>query len=112
VQRKNLNPIDKAEAFDQLRKEFNLLEKEIAQVAGISREAVANSLRLLALPPDIINALKKEKITEGHAKSLLSVRDENLQRQIFNEILENNYSVRDVEKRPRLEKFINELPLK
>ncbi|HOS87873.1 MAG TPA: ParB/RepB/Spo0J family partition protein [Candidatus Pacearchaeota archaeon] len=98
VQRKNLNPIDKAEAFDQLRKEFNLLEKEIAQVAGISREAVANSLRLLALPPDIINALKKEKITEGHAKSLLSVRDENLQRQIFNEILENNYSVRDVEK--------------
>lgn len=98
VQRRNLNPIDKAEAFEQLRKEFNLLEKEIAQVAGVSREVVANSLRILTLPKDIIEALKKEKISEGHAKALLAVRDESLQKQIFNEILENNYSVRDVEK--------------
>lgn len=98
VQRRNLNPIDKAEAFEQLRKEFNLLEKEIAQVAGVSREVVANSLRILTLPKDIVEALKKEKISEGHAKALLAVRDESLQKQIFHEILENNYSVRDVEK--------------
>lgn len=98
VQRRNLNPIDKAEAYDQLRVEFNLLEKEIAQVAGVSREAVANSLRILTLPREIVEALKKEKITEGHAKALLTVKEESIQKQIFQEILENNYSVRETEK--------------
>ncbi len=106
VQRKNLNPIDKAEAYEQLRKEFNLLEKEIAQVAGVSREVVANSLRILSLPKEIIEALKKEKITEGHAKALLAVKEESLQKQIFQEILDNNYSVRDVEKAYRSGKII------
>lgn len=106
VQRRNLNPIDKAEAYEQLRKEFNLLEKEIAQVAGVSREVVANSLRILALPKEIIEALKKEKITEGHAKALLAVKEESLQKQIFQEILDNNYSVRDVEKAHRSGKII------
>jgi ParB family chromosome partitioning protein len=106
VQRKNLNPIDKAEAYEQLRKEFNLLEKEIAQVAGVSREVVANSLRILSLPKEIIEALKKEKITEGHAKALLAVKEESLQKQIFQEILDNNYSVRDVEKAYRSGKVI------
>jgi ParB family chromosome partitioning protein len=62
---------------------------------------VANSLRILALPKEIIEALKKEKITEGHAKALLAVKEENLQKQIFQEILDNNYSVRDVEKAHR-----------
>ncbi len=98
VQRRNLNPIDKAEAYDQLRIEFNLLEKEIAQVAGVSREAVSNALRMLALPKEVREALKAEKITEGHAKALLAVKEEGLIKQLFKEILENNYSVRDVEK--------------
>jgi ParB family chromosome partitioning protein len=98
VQRRNLNPIDKAEAYDQLRIEFNLLEKEIAQVAGVSREAVSNALRMLALPKEIRDALKAEKITEGHAKALLAIKEDGLKKQLFQEILENNYSVRDVEK--------------
>ncbi|MFA5368609.1 MAG: ParB/RepB/Spo0J family partition protein [Candidatus Paceibacterota bacterium] len=98
VQRRNLNPIDKAEAYDQLRIEFNLLEKEIAQVAGVSREAVSNALRMLSLPKEVREALKLEKITEGHAKALLAVKEEGLIKQLFKEILENNYSVRDVEK--------------
>jgi len=106
VQRRNLNPIDKAEAYEQLRVEFNLLEKEIAQVAGVSRETVANSLRILTLPKEIIEALKKEKITEGHAKALLAVQEEGLQKQIFQEILENNYSVRDVEKAAKSRKVV------
>jgi ParB family chromosome partitioning protein len=98
VQRRNLNPIDKAEAYDQLRIEFNLLEKEIAQVAGVSRESVANALRMLTLPKEVRDALKSEKITEGHAKALMAVKEDGLIKQLFKEILENNYSVRDVEK--------------
>ena len=109
VQRRNLNPIDKAEAYEQLRVEFNLLEKEIAQVAGVSREAVANSLRILTLPKEIVEALKKEKITEGHAKALLAVHESGLQTQIFEEILENNYSVRDVEKAVKSGKVIKKI---
>jgi|LAHU01.1.fsa_nt_gb ParB family chromosome partitioning protein len=109
VQRRNLNPIDKAEAYEQLRVEFSLLEKEIAQVAGVSREAVANSLRMLTLPREIVDALKKEKISEGHAKALLAVKGEGLQKQIFQEILENNYSVRDAEKAAKSGKVIKKV---
>jgi ParB family chromosome partitioning protein len=98
VQRRNLNPIDKAEAYDKLRAEFSLLEKEIAQVAGVSREAVANSMRILALPREIRDAIKSEKITEGHARALLAIKEPGLQKKVFQEILENNYTVRDTEK--------------
>jgi len=104
VQRKNLNPIDKAEALNQLKEEFSLTEKEIAQIAGMSREAVSNSIRVLTLPEEIIQALKEEKITEGHARALLSIKEVDIQKKVFEEILANSYSVRDVEKISRGEK--------
>ncbi|MFA6251802.1 MAG: ParB/RepB/Spo0J family partition protein [Candidatus Paceibacterota bacterium] len=104
VQRKNLNPVDKAEALNQLKVEFALNEKEIAQIAGMSRESVANSIRVLTLPEEIIIALREEKITEGHARALLSIKEVDIQKKVFEEILSNSYSVRDVEKISRGEK--------
>ncbi len=78
VQRKNLNPIDKAEAFEQLKKEFGLLDREIAKLSGLSRELITNSLRILSLPEEVKGALKSGTISEGHAKALLGGKDSKL----------------------------------
>ncbi|MCK9445867.1 ParB/RepB/Spo0J family partition protein [bacterium] len=99
VQRKNLNPIDKAEAFDRLREEFGLLEKEIARIAGTSREAIANSLRILALPIEVKKALREGNISEGHARALLGANDVKLIKELLEEIIANGYSVRETERR-------------
>ncbi|MFA5431382.1 MAG: ParB/RepB/Spo0J family partition protein [Candidatus Paceibacterota bacterium] len=99
VQRKNLNPIDKAEAFDRLRDEFGLLEKEIARIAGMSREAIANSLRILTLPVEVKKALREGSISEGHARALLGAKDVKLVKELLEEIITNGYSVREVERR-------------
>ena len=98
VQRKNLNPIDRAEALDQLKNEFSLTEREIALIAGMSREAVSNSLRILTLPEYIKDSLKQERMTEGHARALLSIKEPDIQKKVFEDILANNYTVRDTEK--------------
>jgi ParB family chromosome partitioning protein len=99
VQRKNLNPIDKAEAFDRLREEFGLLEKEIARIAGMSREAIANSLRILSLPTEVKKALREASISEGHARALLGCKDVKLIKELLEEIITNGYSVRETERR-------------
>ena len=83
VQRENLNPIEKAAAFQKLRKEFGLSQKEVSQVAGISREAVANTLRLLNLPKEIIESVSAGKITEGHARAILLNKDLKSQKIVF-----------------------------
>lgn len=101
VQRKNLNPMEKAETFERFRKEFNLLEKEIAEIAGTSREGVANTLRLLSLSEDIKNAVKEGKITEGHAKAILLLKDTKRHKKLLDEIILKGYSVRKAEQRAR-----------
>ena len=101
VQRRNLNPIDKAEAFGRLRDEFGLLEKEIGKLAGTSREAIANSLRLLLLPNDVKRALKEEKISEGHARALLSAKDDKIRSMLLEEVIQNGYSVRETERKAK-----------
>lgn len=99
VQRKNLNPVDKAEAFERLRAEFGLLEKEIAKLAGTSREAIANSLRILTLPFEVKKALNEGSISEGHARALLGSRDVKLIKELLEEVITNGYSVRETERR-------------
>lgn len=102
IQRKNLNVVDKAEAFERLRREFSLMDKEIAEIVGMSREAVSNALRILSLSDEIKDAIKAEKISEGHARALLGVKDEKERKKLFQEILENNYSVREVERKAKI----------
>lgn len=99
VQRKNLNPIDKAEAFDRLKREFGLLDKEIAKLSGLSREVVTNSLRILSLPEEVKGVLKSGVISEGHARALLGAKEAKLIKELLDEIISNGYSVRETERR-------------
>lgn len=104
VQRKDLNPVEEAEAYDRLAKEFGLTHKEIAEKVSKSREVVANAVRLLNLPKDIRDALRAEKLSRAHAKALLAFNDESKQREVYNQILAGGVSSKDVESLASLSK--------
>lgn len=97
LQREDLNPVEEAEAYARLANDFGLTQKEIAGRVAKSREAVANAMRILNLPPDIKEALRAGKITRTHARTLLSFKDEARQREAFKQILAGNAVVRDLE---------------
>lgn len=95
VQREDLNPLERAAAFQKLVQEFNLMHKEIADRIGKSREYVSNSFRLLSLPADIQTAIADNAITEGHARVILMMPDEVGQRSLFQQIIATSMNVRD-----------------
>jgi len=97
IQRENLNPVEEAKAYKRLIEEFGLTQEEVAKKVGKSRPFVANFLRLLQLPSDILDLLADGKVTVGHVRPLLSLVNESLQRQVVKEILEKNLSVRETE---------------
>jgi len=97
VQRENLNIIERAKAYSKLSKEFGLSQEEVAIRISKSREAVANLLRLLNLPEEIQTALGEGKISEGHARAILSMKSHENQMFLFKEILAKNASVRETE---------------
>lgn len=72
VQREDLSPIDLARAYKRLIKEYRMTQEEVAQAAGCSRPAVANTLRLLELPPEVIEMIDSRALTEGHGRALLA----------------------------------------
>jgi len=99
LQREDLNAIDRARAFDRLQKEFHLNNTDIAAKVGKSREYVSNSIRLLALPAEMQQAVVGGAIYEGHARALLMLSDRpEEQKTVFRDILVRKLSVRDVEK--------------
>lgn len=97
LQRENLNPLEEAEAYVRLASEFKLTQKDIAGKVGKSREVVANAIRLTDLPADIKLALRAGKISRTHARTLLSFKDENKQREMYKQILSGSFAVRDLE---------------
>jgi len=97
VQRLDLNPMEKADAFQRLHDEFGFLQKDIARVCGTSREAVANTMRLLDLPEEIKTALREQKITEGHARAILGAKIPEKQKIVFSQTLRDGLNVREVE---------------
>lgn len=99
IQRADLNPLESARAFAKLQDEFRLTQREIAQRVGKSRETVANTLRLLSLPSNIQDALIQKKINESQARTLLAVADLNQQQALFQELINNDLSVRDLKER-------------
>lgn len=101
IQRANLNAIERARAFNRLMEEFSVTQTDIANRLGQSREAVSNTLRLLELPEDIQNFLKDEKISEGHARAIISVEGDENKRSIVERILAETLSVRTVEELAR-----------
>ena len=98
IQREDLNPVDRARAFDRLVKEFNFKHHEIGKKVGKSREYVSNSLRILSLPEYIINALSEQKITEGHTRPLMMLIDRPQEQEtLFKEIIFKKLNVREAE---------------
>ncbi len=104
IQRENLNPVDTARAFQRLQEEFRMTQREIASKLGKSRETVANSVRLLDLPPYIQEALEKGLITESHGRFLLAIENPGAQKRLFDDIVLNKLTTRDVKERVRKEK--------
>ncbi len=96
LQREDLNPIEEALAYRRLAEEFNLTQEAIAQVVGKSRPAVANTLRLLALPQQIQDAVSRGTISMGHAKCLIGL-PEGAQRQVFEKVISQGLNVRQTE---------------
>ena len=97
IQRENLNPIEIAISFQRLIKECNLTQEECGNRLGKKRSTITNFLRLLKLPSEIQDGLKKDKISVGHARALINVKEKQNQLNIFNDIIENGLSVREVE---------------
>lgn len=97
IQRHDLNCVEEARAYKKLYGEYQMSQEEVADKVGKSRSAVANKMRLLNLPIEIQRALTEEKITEGHAKAILAVSNPEKQRALFELILKNNLTVRQIE---------------
>jgi ParB family chromosome partitioning protein len=101
VQRKNLNPVEEALAFQKLIDEFNLTQEEAAKKLGKSRSVIANTIRILSLPAPVQKALVDNKITEGHARVIAGFETEEEQLKFLEQILNYNFTVRDAEKESR-----------
>ncbi|TSC70411.1 MAG: chromosome partitioning protein, ParB family, partial [Parcubacteria group bacterium Gr01-1014_46] len=98
IQREDLNPVDRARAFQRLIDEFNFTHAEIGKKVGKSREYVSNSVRLLALPEEILSAISQGKISEGHARPLMMLGDRpEEQNTLFKEIMYKKLTVRETE---------------
>lgn len=97
VQREDLNPIEKAQAYQKLISEFSLTQEAIASRMGIDRSSVANFLRLLLLPESLWGSIADGVLTMGHAKALLSLERKEDQLRLAEEIKAKGWSVRQVE---------------
>lgn len=94
IQRSDLNPLETARAYSRLQDEFGLTQREVAVKVGKSREAVANTLRLLNLPTHIQEALSKNIINESQARALLAITNQVEQEKAFQNLLTQKVSVR------------------
>ncbi|MFA5340872.1 MAG: ParB/RepB/Spo0J family partition protein [Clostridia bacterium] len=97
IQRKDLNPIEQAEAYKRLCDEFGATQEQIAKNLGKSRPVVTNKLRLLTLSERILSYLRRGKLTEGHARLLLSVHEDSRE-DLAQEAVDKELSVRELEK--------------
>ena len=97
VQREDLNPIEEAESYYRLQEEFQLSQEQIAQKVGKSRSAITNAMRLLQLDESVRQLVIENKMTGGHARTLLPVADGEVQLAMAEKILAEGLSVRAVE---------------
>jgi ParB family chromosome partitioning protein len=97
LQRADLNPIEEAAAYSRLSKEFRLTQEEIAKRVGKSRAAVANAMRLMELDHEVQAHLTQGRLTVGHAKVLLGLKNPEEQRLLAEKLIRTNASVRDAE---------------
>ncbi len=98
LQREDLNPIEEARAYDQLAMQFKLTQEQIAAKVGRSRAAVANSMRLLGLPGEVLSWIADNRLSVGHAKAILGLTIAEEQRLVAERVLKRNLTVRETEK--------------
>jgi ParB family chromosome partitioning protein len=101
IQRADLNAIEIAISYQRLMDECNLTQESLSERVGKKRATVANYLRLLKLPAEIQLGLREEKISMGHARTLLAINDNEMQTEVFHQIINDGLSVRDVEEMAR-----------
>ncbi len=97
VQREKLNPIELAEGYQQLIDTCQLTQDDVAKKIGKDRSTITNIIRLLKLPPEIQESLKKDQITIGHGRALLALDNVKLQLRVWQKIIDENLSVRATE---------------
>ncbi|SHH99018.1 ParB/RepB/Spo0J family partition protein [Clostridium grantii] len=98
IQREDLNPIEEGEAYQKLLKEFSLTQEELSKRIGKSRTAISNTIRLLNLDDRVKNYLIEDIISEGHGRALLALESEEDQYLMAQKIIDENLSVRQIEK--------------
>jgi ParB family chromosome partitioning protein len=97
IQRENLNPVEVALGYHRLIEECGLTQEEVAKKVSKNRSTVANTLRLLRLPPPVLASLRDGTLTSGHARMLVSIEDDEAQLKLYREIVDKGLSVRQVE---------------
>jgi len=98
LQRKDLNAIEKALSFKRYLDEHRCTQEDLAKRLKIDRSTIANLIRLLELPQDVMDCLRNDQLSAGHARALLPLGDEQLQREFCRRILAEGWSVRDTER--------------
>ena len=101
LQRQDLDPLEEAEAYGRLIRDYKLTHDEVAQAVGKSRVAVTNTLRLLKLPEEVLGYLADGRLTAGHARALMSVDDKKQQVALAIDLVGRRASVRDAETKAR-----------
>lgn len=102
VQREDLNPLEEAMAYEALIERFDLTQDQVAKQVGKSRSAVANLLRLLDLPDEVLELVRNGDLSEGHARAILGLKNPEQMLPLAQSVIEKGLSVRDVEKAIRL----------
>ena len=97
IQREDLNAVEIALAYQHLMEEYNLTQERLSERVGKKRATITNYLRLLKLPAPIQMGLQKKQIDMGHARALVTLNDPKLQVKLYEETVQNNYSVRRIE---------------
>ena len=98
IQREDLNPIEEAVAYKKLLSDFELTQEELSRVMGKSRAAITNIMRLINLDPRVQEYIIEGVLTEGHGRTLLGIKDGDLQYEIAQRVIDDEISVRELEK--------------
>jgi ParB family transcriptional regulator, chromosome partitioning protein len=98
IQREDLNPMELALALERMARELNINQEEIGRRTGKDRSTISNAIRLLQLPPDLQQLVAERRLSAGHARSLLALTDEEMQRTLAEKIVAQGLSVRQVER--------------
>ena len=104
IQRRDLNPIEKARGIKKLMNDYNLTQQEVADKLGFSRSAIANTVRILNLDERVINLALEGKLTEGHCKALMAVQDGDKQYSMALYMIQSGDSVREAENKMKVRK--------